>query len=140
MGRLPNVIRTSDYARAAWEANELAQVGSNLCGEVTVVEQGANEDEVNFHLLRYSTNLDGPTENFADIDDQIVTKVNETASLFFSDPAPLNHVSTDLWKFSQYRGNERKKGKNQKTFGQDQRHAAKWLDCILHFLLECTRL
>lgn len=57
---------------------------------LTRVEE--NGDELYFKLLRCSTNLDGPTDNFRQTDHEIVSKVEEMRNLFFKDSAPLNHV------------------------------------------------
>lgn len=49
-------------------------------------------DELHFHLLRCSTNLSGPTENFCATDRLIVNALNEEAAVIFRGAAPLNHV------------------------------------------------
>ena len=49
-------------------------------------------DERYFHLLRCSTNLSGPTDNFRATDQQIVRALNQQAARLFDDAAPLNHV------------------------------------------------
>lgn len=57
---------------------------------LTPVEQhGA---EMHFRLLRCSTNLAGPTENFRANDRHIVDALNQEAAYIFQDQAPLNHV------------------------------------------------
>ncbi|MEU7093284.1 hypothetical protein [Kitasatospora aureofaciens] len=50
------------------------------------------DDELHFRLLRCSTNLSGPTENFGPTDTQIVDALNREAATVFRDHAPLNHV------------------------------------------------
>lgn len=53
-------------------------------------------DIVNFKLLRCSTNLKGPTENFNEFDEEIIKKVNEmTISLGYK--AELNHVLAQIY-------------------------------------------
>ncbi|MFI1583939.1 hypothetical protein [Embleya sp. NPDC020630] len=49
-------------------------------------------DELHFRLLRCSTNLSGPTENFRATDTHIVEALNREAATVFRDQAPLNHV------------------------------------------------
>ena len=49
-------------------------------------------NELHFRLLRCSTNLDGPTDNFRDIDNYIVDKVNKIGLQFFREKVELNHV------------------------------------------------
>jgi hypothetical protein len=53
--------------------------------------------EIHFKLLRCSTNLDGPTENFNDLDRYILRRVNETSKQIFDNPAPLNHVLAQVY-------------------------------------------
>ena len=49
-------------------------------------------DEIEFNLLRCSTNLDGPTDNFRETDKEIISSVNHVSDLFFRDSIELNHV------------------------------------------------
>ncbi|PCC74154.1 hypothetical protein SAMN02745121_07978 [Nannocystis exedens] len=49
-------------------------------------------DGLHFRLLRCSTNLSGPTDNFRSTDRHIVDALNQEAALVFSGAAPLNHV------------------------------------------------
>lgn len=53
--------------------------------------------DLHFHLLRCSTNLSGPTENFKATDWHIVNALNQAASRIFEDQAPLNHVLAQLY-------------------------------------------
>ncbi|MEO8702121.1 MAG: hypothetical protein ABI867_18910 [Kofleriaceae bacterium] len=55
------------------------------------------EDALHFHLLRCSTNLSGPTENFCATDHRIVDALNREAAVIFRDHAPLNHVLAQLY-------------------------------------------
>jgi len=50
-----------------------------------------------FHLLRCSSNLDGPTDNFRATDSEIVTRVNELSKQFFAQPVNLNHVLAQVY-------------------------------------------
>lgn len=59
-----------------------------------VTEDG---EELRFHLLRCSTNLSGPTENFCGADWRIVKALNEEADVIFRDHSPLNHVLAQLY-------------------------------------------
>lgn len=54
-------------------------------------------DALHFRLLRCSTNLSGPTENFRAADRQIVEALNDEAALLFEGHAPLNHVLAQLY-------------------------------------------
>lgn len=54
-------------------------------------------DDLHFRLLRCSTNLSGPTENFAATDTRIVDALNDEADAVFQDHAPLNHVLAQIY-------------------------------------------
>lgn len=62
---------------------------------LTPVEQAG--DELHFRLLRCSTNLAGPTENFRASDSAIVAALNEEAAFIFQDQAPLNHILAQIY-------------------------------------------
>lgn len=62
---------------------------------LTPVEQ--DDEELHFHLLRCSTNLSGPTENFRAIDRHIVDALNQEAGFIFQNQAPLNHVLAQIY-------------------------------------------
>ena len=59
-----------------------------------VTEDG---DELHFRLLRCSTNLSGPTENFRATDTRIVDALNHEAAYMFRNQAPLNHVLAQVY-------------------------------------------
>ncbi|KAJ3179762.1 hypothetical protein HDU85_004763 [Gaertneriomyces sp. JEL0708] len=61
------------------------------------VEQDA-EGNATFHLLRCSTNLDGPTDGFKAVDREIVQKVRNMTETFFKNAAPLNHVLAQVYE------------------------------------------
>jgi hypothetical protein len=54
-------------------------------------------EELHFRLLRCSTNLSGPTENFRSIDRSIVDALNQEAAFIFQHQAPLNHVLAQIY-------------------------------------------
>ncbi|MEZ4364098.1 MAG: hypothetical protein R3B48_28250 [Kofleriaceae bacterium] len=62
---------------------------------LTPVERDA--EGLHFRLLRCSTNLSGPTENFSTTDHAIVDALNQEASVIFQDQAPLNHVLAQIY-------------------------------------------
>jgi hypothetical protein len=62
---------------------------------LTPVEQAG--DELHFRLLRCSTNLAGPTENFRASDRHIVEALNREAAFIFEDQAPLNHILAQIY-------------------------------------------
>lgn len=57
-------------------------------------------DASDFHLLRCSTNLDGPTLAFAGEDREILEKVNELAQQNFEQKTELNHVLAQIYEIA----------------------------------------
>lgn len=55
------------------------------------------EDGIEFKLLRCSSNLGGPTDNFREIDHEIVTQLNEIVDYFFDKKTCLNHVLAQVY-------------------------------------------
>lgn len=62
---------------------------------LTPVEQEG--EELHFRLLRCSTNLSGPTENFRASDRHIVDALNQEAAVLFRNQAPLNHILAQIY-------------------------------------------
>jgi len=61
-------------------------------------EETTKEKEIlHFRLLRCSSNLSGPTDNFRKSDKEIVSKINEAAHFVFEKPAHLNHVLAQIY-------------------------------------------
>ncbi|MGQ4270661.1 hypothetical protein [Nocardiopsis changdeensis] len=54
-------------------------------------------DELHFRLLRCSTNLSGPTEDFGPTDTAVVGALNREAAAVFRGHAPLNHVLAQIY-------------------------------------------
>lgn len=54
-------------------------------------------EDLHFRLLRCSTNLSGPTENFRATDWHIVDALNQEAARLFEDHAALNHVLAQVY-------------------------------------------
>lgn len=63
---------------------------------LTPVEQTG--DELHFRLLRCSTNLAGPTDNFRAADRLIVDALNRETEFIFRGHAPLNHVLAQIYR------------------------------------------
>jgi hypothetical protein len=70
---------------------------------ITNVEQLDNND-IKFNLLRCSTNLSGPTDNFHETDKEIITKVNNISKYFFEQKANLNHVLAQIYENTKFGG------------------------------------
>ncbi len=67
-----------------------------------------DDEGINFNLLRCSTNLDGPTDNFRQSDHEIVDKVNEISKHLFEKTVPFNHVLAQVYNNVTVDGKERK--------------------------------
>jgi len=61
------------------------------------VEHFKSDSSIKFNLLRCSTNLDGPTDNFKQTDIGILDKLNHISRYFFTNPADLNHVLAQIY-------------------------------------------
>jgi hypothetical protein len=75
---------------------------------LTEVKLDEETKETHFNLLRCSTNLQGPTENFSETDKLIINKANATAAQLFDNPAPLNHVLAQIYYNYTIDGKDRK--------------------------------
>ena len=63
---------------------------------LTKVEK--SDDEIKFKLLRCSSNLSGPTDNFRTTDNEVVSRVNSVSEFFFEQKADLNHVLAQIYE------------------------------------------
>ena len=63
---------------------------------LTPVEKDENND-LEFNLLRCSSNLSGPTDNFRQTDHYIVDKVNDISKYFFKEQVDVNHVLAQIY-------------------------------------------
>lgn len=61
-----------------------------------------------FWLLRCSSNLQGPTDNFSPTDRMIIARVNETAQTLFPGSALLNHVLAQVYHNHSLNGKQRR--------------------------------
>jgi len=76
---------------------------------LTPVSLDEKKEEVNFRLLRCSTNLNGPSENFRTADLAIVDKVNKMTEHFFEEKTKLNHVLAQVYHNSKSSHRKEKK-------------------------------
>jgi len=70
-----------------------------------------SNDEIKFKLLRCSSNLNGPTDNFRTTDNEIVGQVNSISEYFFEQKANLNHVLAQIYENKTTMINDKKKEK-----------------------------
>lgn len=65
-----------------------------------VSKENANDrdEKLHFHLLRCSSNLSGPTDNFRKTDQSIIKQLNTAAATVFEDKTSLNHVLAQIYE------------------------------------------
>ena len=66
-------------------------------GHVTTCVRDDGKLETSFPLLRCSSNLGGPTDNFRETDSVIINAVNETCANLFEQKVNLNHVLAQVY-------------------------------------------
>jgi hypothetical protein len=89
-----NRISMEHQFQSLTESNKLGKAYRTGIYLTPVEQDGA---DLHFHLLRCSTNLSGPTENFRASDRHIVDALNQEAAWIFDNPAPLNHVLAQIY-------------------------------------------
>jgi uncharacterized C2H2 Zn-finger protein len=77
---------------------------------LTAVEKDEN-DVLKFNLLRCSTNLDGPSDNFKRTDYEVINKVNNLCKPFFEEEVEMNHVLAQIYQNALVNGNLERKAK-----------------------------
>jgi hypothetical protein len=96
---------------------------------LTSVENNDNKiddektDEIKFKLLRCSTNLSGPTDNFRETDNEIINKVNSVSQHFFENSFELNHVLAQT-----YHNTKRQDGVQKEKKAKISEHSDKTKD------------
>lgn len=56
------------------------------------------DQDYQFNILRCSTNLNGPTDNFRETDNMIVYKLNNISKYFFTKNTKFNHVLAQIYE------------------------------------------
>jgi len=74
--------------------------------EILKEETSENDEILHFRLLRCSSNLTGPTDNFRNTDRKIIDLLNDSAKYVFEKETKLNHVLAQIY--------ENKRKENQK--------------------------
>lgn len=92
------------------DLTESNKPGSSYRNGIYLTKVEESEDEIKFNLLRCSTNLNGPTDNFRNIDNEIVDKVNGVSKYFYEEKVELNHVLAQVYNNVSV-GNSEKKAK-----------------------------
>lgn len=73
---------------------------------ITPVEE--TKEGLEFRLLRCSTNLDGPTDNFRETDYNISMELNKLSRLYFDNSYELNHVLAQVYENKTIDGKQKK--------------------------------
>lgn len=68
----------------------------------------SNVVESNFNLMRCSTNFDGPTEKFKQIDHEILARLDWLSEHFFEQKAYFNHVLAQIYNNYKINGKDKK--------------------------------
>lgn len=115
-----NLFGSSDYFNLLEKAHcfqsltESNKPGSSYRKGIYITDVVNNDDHIKFNLLRCSTNLDGPTDAIKQVDNEIITTVNNITNNFFENNAKLNHVLAQIYENTKYGGfnkNSEKKAK-----------------------------
>jgi hypothetical protein len=78
---------------------------------IYLTEVKGNDEVIGFNVLRCSTNLSGPTDNFNECDDYILEEVNKEASYIFAEKVKQNHVLAQTYHNRVDDNNKEKKAK-----------------------------
>lgn len=89
-----NLIKNGHEFQSLTESNK---PGSAFRKGIYLTNVEQDQDYLKFNLLRCSSNLNGPTDNFREIDKEVVSKVNELSKEIFQEPAELNHVLAQIY-------------------------------------------
>lgn len=96
-------LNNSDHFKKLHEEHEFQELTeSNKPGKahrkgIYLSKVTKDEDKLRFNLLRCSSNLTGPTDNFRQTDTMIIEKANDLASIFFEKKTELNHVLAQVY-------------------------------------------
>jgi len=103
--KLPKLINSQHKFQELTESNK---EGISYRSGIYLSNVEKKGEDYHFNLLRCSTNLKGPTDNFRETDIEIINKVNKTAEIYFENGAKLNHVLAQVYQNSIVDGDEKK--------------------------------
>lgn len=93
---------------------------------ITKVEQDLEEpDKLNWHLLRCSSNLSGPSDNTKETDNKIIGLTNQLATKFFKSQVSMNHVLAQIYTNSITKTDD---GRSKETRAKIKTHSDKTKD------------
>lgn len=111
---------SKDYYREITLEHEFQRLGmSDKPGQayrngIYLTHVKESEKGINFKLLRCSTNLHGPTDNFRDTDKNIIERINSICDYSFCEKVNLNHVLAQTYHNVIVTSNEKTKEKKAK--------------------------
>lgn len=89
-----NLIKNQHEFQTLTESNK---PGSAFRKGIYLSKVDEINDELRFNLLRCSSNFEGPTDCFKDVDNEIISQVNNISKYFFEDVADINHVLAQIY-------------------------------------------
>jgi hypothetical protein len=99
-----------------------------------VTKDKGQREALHYRLLRCSSNLTGPTDNFRKTDHFIINKLNEVAEQVFEDKSSLNHVLAQIYENKKVEG-----PKNKEIKAKIKAHSDKTKDMSKNGLIAfCT--
>lgn len=102
--------------------------------------ENSTDEEISFNLLRCSTNLDGPTDNFRPIDKQIIESVNDIGNKFFKLKTDINHVLAQVYHNSKIDDKDKKaRIKNHSDKTKDMPRDATMAFCTFYDFSSCEK-
>jgi hypothetical protein len=89
-----NLISTEHEFQSLTESTK---AGSSYRTGIYLTKVEKESEEIQFNLLRCSTNLTGPTDNFRQTDTEIIKQVNQLTDKFFNQKVDMNHVLAQIY-------------------------------------------
>lgn len=103
-----NSVNTQHEFQSLTESNK---IGNAYRTGIYLTKVEEDSDELKFNLLRCSTNLNGPTDNFRSVDNEIIEEVNDKVGRFFNEKVEFNHVLAQIYTNAIILGNKERKAK-----------------------------
>lgn len=93
----PNYFDKISQEHQFQELSQSDKPGSSYRTGIYITPVERSNEQKRFHLLRCSTSLDGPTDNFRDTDHQIIDHLNQISDNFFTEKSEFNHVLAQIY-------------------------------------------
>jgi hypothetical protein len=89
-----NLIKNEHEFQTLTESNKLTNAFRK---GIYLSKIESTDDILKYNLLRCSSNLNGPTDNFRKTDEEIIDKVNNISQYFFTEKTEFNHVLAQIY-------------------------------------------